>query len=69
MKYLKLSDIPKHYPVQQSTLRYWLAHNTCNFKKIALKVGGRIVVKIETFDKWLDSLAMEQEPTEIEKLK
>lgn len=55
--YLSLIQLPQEYPgtVRTSTLRAWFFSNRYGFRDIATKVGGRVVVRRDRWERFLES--------------
>lgn len=53
---IKLSEFDKYFPLFSSnTLRQFEFHNKYGFKKVVTRIGGRVFIKLDEFQKWLEA--------------
>lgn len=52
---LRLSDFEKYFSLFScDTLRQFEFHNKYGFKKVTTRIGGRVFIKLDEFQNWLE---------------
>lgn len=52
---IRLSDFNKYFSIfTPDTLRQFEFHNKYGFKKVVTRIGGRVFIKLDEFQKWLE---------------